>query len=58
MHEREFVNTKAILLVRVIGKVVRTSVEEANLKEIRVDIDSLEAIADPYINGYYKGKEW
>ena len=39
----------------VIGKVVRTSVEEANLKGDKVDIDSLEAIAfDPYTNGYYK----
>ena len=32
----------------VIGKVVRTTVEEANLKEGKIDIDSLEAIAfDP-----------
>ena len=39
----------------VIGKVVRTSVEEANLKDDKVDIDSLEAIAfDPYTHGYYK----
>lgn len=39
----------------VIGKVVRTSVEETNLKDGRVDIDSLEAIAfDPYTHGYYK----
>lgn len=39
----------------VIGKVVRTSVEEANLKDGKVDIDSLEAIAfDPYTHGYYK----
>ena len=39
----------------VIGRVVRTSVEEANLKDGRVDIDSLEAIAfDPYTHGYYK----
>lgn len=38
----------------VIGKVVRTSVEEANLKDGKVDIDSLEAIAfDPYTHGYY-----
>ena len=39
----------------VIGRVVRTSVEEANLKDGKVDIDSLEAIAfDPYTHGYYK----
>lgn len=39
----------------VIGKVLRTSVEEANLKDGRVDVDSLEAIAfDPYTHGYYK----
>ncbi len=41
--------------IGVIGKVVRTSVEEANLKDGKVDIDSLEAIAfDPYTHGYYK----
>lgn len=39
----------------VIGKVVRTSVEEANLIDGKVDIDSLEAITfDPYTHGYYK----
>ena len=39
----------------VIGKVVRTSVEEANITDGKVDIDSLEAIAfDPYTHGYYK----
>ena len=39
----------------VIGKVVRTSVEEANMKDGKIDIDSLEAIAfDPYTHGYYK----
>ena len=39
----------------VIGKVVRTSVEGTNLKDGKVDIDSLEAIAfDPYTHGYYK----
>ena len=39
----------------VIGKVVRTSVEEANMKDGKIDIDSLEAIAfDPYPHGYYK----
>jgi len=39
----------------VIGKVLRTSVEEANLKDGKIDIDSLEAIAfDPYTHGYYK----
>jgi len=41
--------------IGVIGKVVRTSVEEINLKDGKVDIDSLEAIAfDPYTHGYYK----
>lgn len=41
--------------IGVIGKVVRTSVEEANLKDGKVDIDSLQAIAfDPYTHGYYK----
>ena len=39
----------------VIGKVLRTSVEESNMKDGKVDIDSLEAIAfDPYTHGYYK----
>lgn len=39
----------------VIGKVLRTSVEEAHLKDGKLDIDSLEAIAfDPYTHGYYK----
>ena len=39
----------------VIGKVVRTSVEEANLKDDKVDIDSVEAISfDQYTHGYYK----
>jgi flavin reductase (DIM6/NTAB) family NADH-FMN oxidoreductase RutF len=39
----------------VIGKVVRTSVEEANLKDDKVDIDPVEAISfDPYTHGYYK----
>lgn len=39
----------------VIGKVLRTSVEEANIKDGKVDIDSIEAIAfDPYTHGYYK----
>ena len=39
----------------VIGRVLRTSVEEANLKDGQVDIDSLEAISfDPYTHGYYK----
>lgn len=39
----------------VIGKVVRTSVEEAKLKDGRIDINALEAIAfDPYTHGYYK----
>ena len=39
----------------VIGKVVRTSVEEAILNDGKVNIDALEAIAfDPYTHGYYK----
>lgn len=39
----------------VIGKVLRTSVEDEFLKDGNVDIDSLEAIAfDPYTHGYYK----
>lgn len=39
----------------VIGKVVRTSVEEEHLKDDKVDIDSIEAISfDPYTHGYYK----
>ena len=38
-----------------ISKLLRTSVEEANMKDGKVDIDSLEAIAfDPYTHGYYK----
>ena len=41
--------------IGVIGKVMRTSVEEANMKDGKVDIDSLEAITfDPYTHGYYK----
>ena len=41
--------------IGVIGKVLRTSVEEACLRDGKVDIDSLEAIAfDPYTHGYYK----
>lgn len=39
----------------VIGKVMRTSVEETNIKDGKVDIDSIEAISfDPYTHGYYK----
>ena len=39
----------------VIGKVLRTSVEEANIKDGKVGVDSLEAIVfDPYTHGYYK----
>lgn len=39
----------------VIGKVLRTSVDEAHMKDGKVDIDLLEAIAfDPYTHGYYK----
>ena len=41
--------------IGVIGKVLRTSVEESVMKDGNVDIDSLEAIAfDPYTHGYYK----
>ncbi|MCH5197378.1 MAG: flavin reductase family protein [Oscillospiraceae bacterium] len=41
--------------IGVAGKVLRTTVEEANLKDGKVDIDSLEAIAfDPFTCGYYK----
>lgn len=39
----------------VIAKVVRTSAEETVMKDGKVDIDSLQAIAfDPYTHGYYK----
>lgn len=39
----------------VIGKVVRTSVEEEILKDDKIDIDALDAIAfDPYTHGYYR----
>ena len=38
----------------VIGRVLQTSVEEAHLKDGKVDISSLQAIAfDPYTHGYY-----
>ena len=38
----------------VIGKVLRTSIEEDKLDGDKVNIDSLEAIAfDPYTHGYY-----
>ncbi|WP_240308870.1 hypothetical protein [Anaerococcus marasmi] len=41
--------------IGVIGKVLRTSVEEAHLKDGKVDIDSIEAISfDPFTMGYYK----
>ena len=41
--------------IGVIGKVLRTSVESAVLKDGKVDVDALEAIAfDPYTHGYYK----
>lgn len=41
--------------IGVIGKVLRTSVEEAYMKDGKVDIDALGAIAfDPYTHGYYK----
>jgi len=39
----------------VIGKVLRTTVEESVMKDGKVDIDALEAIAfDPYTHGYYR----
>lgn len=39
----------------VIGKVVNTSVDESVMKDDKVDIDALNAIAfDPYTHGYYK----
>ncbi len=39
----------------VIGRVAAVSVEEACMKDGRVDIDALSAIAfDPYTHGYYK----
>ena len=41
--------------IGVIGKVLRTSVEEKNLKDGKVDVDSLGIIAfDPFTHGYYK----
>ncbi|MBR6290200.1 MAG: flavin oxidoreductase, partial [Clostridia bacterium] len=41
--------------IGVIGKVLRSSVEEAYLRNGKVDVDALEAIAfDPYTHGYYK----
>ena len=41
--------------IGVIGKVLRSSVEEAYLRDGKVDVDALEAIAfDPYTHGYYK----
>lgn len=41
--------------VGVIAKVLGTSVEESKLKDGKIDIDSLGAIAfDPYTNGYYR----
>ncbi len=41
--------------IGVIGKVLRVSVEERCIKDGKVDIDALEAIAfDPYTHGYYK----
>ena len=39
----------------VIGKVVNVSADESVLKDGKVDIDALGAIAfDPYTHGYYK----
>lgn len=41
--------------IGVIGKVLRTCVEESVMKDGKVDIDVLSAIAfDPYTHGYYK----
>ena len=41
--------------IGVVGKVVRTSVEEEKLVDGKLDIDKLEAISfDPYTHGYYK----
>lgn len=41
--------------IGVVGKVLRTSVEEDKLVNGKVDVDKLEAIAyDPYTFGYYK----
>ena len=41
--------------IGVIGKVLRTSVEDRCLKDGRVDVDALDAIAfDPYTHGYYR----
>ncbi|MBP5307661.1 MAG: flavin reductase family protein [Clostridia bacterium] len=39
----------------VIGKVLKTSAEESVMKDGKVDVDALGAIAfDPYTHGYYK----
>lgn len=39
----------------VIGRVLKTSAEESVMKDGKVDVDALEAIAfDPYTHGYYK----
>lgn len=39
----------------VIGKVVNTTADESILRDGRVDVDAMEAIAfDPYTHGYYK----
>ena len=44
--------------IGVIGKVVRVSAEESILKDGKVDIGLLDAIAfDPYTHGYYRVKE-
>lgn len=44
--------------IGVIGKVLRTSAEQSVLKDDKVDINALEAIAfDPYTHGYYKVAE-
>lgn len=41
--------------IEVIGKVFRTPVKEACMKDGKVDVDALDAIAfDPYTSGYYK----
>ena len=43
------------MLLKVHGTNVVPMLEEGNLKDSNVDIDSLEAITfDPYTHGYYK----
>ena len=54
--ECEFVEYQnAATGIGVIGKVLRTSVEETCVKDGKIDMDKVEAIAfDPYTHGYYK----